>query len=132
MHTRGDLQMVNPPPSPLYISMWKCLLHKTVINLNIIPCARLMERFSHKNSSTIVTMDLIKGECNCGKITVSIPKPNWPSACSLCHCLNCRASSGSLSVFTPRSFRLAIAKPNKRNQLRSQPPHPKRFSPNKR
>ncbi|PMD24105.1 hypothetical protein NA56DRAFT_643385, partial [Hyaloscypha hepaticicola] len=40
--------------------------------------------------------DIIKGACNCGRITVSLPRSSLPSASTLCHCLNCRASSGSL------------------------------------
>ena len=42
--------------------------------------------------------DDVKGHCNCGAITVSIAKDAFPSYCGLCHCLNCRASSGSLYV----------------------------------
>ncbi|WWC67401.1 uncharacterized protein I206_101309 [Kwoniella pini CBS 10737] len=38
--------------------------------------------------------DTITGSCNCGSITVTIPKPE---GVVLCHCINCRKSSGSLT-----------------------------------
>ncbi|KAF2113988.1 Mss4-like protein [Lophiotrema nucula] len=40
--------------------------------------------------------NIIRGSCNCGNVAVSMTKNVFPSSCSLCHCLNCRASSGSL------------------------------------
>ncbi len=43
--------------------------------------------------------EIIHGACNCGRITVSLPRSAFPTASSLCHCLNCRASGGSLSVY---------------------------------
>lgn len=42
---------------------------------------------------------LVYGTCNCGAIKISLPKSSFPSYCGLCHCANCRASSGSLYVF---------------------------------
>jgi hypothetical protein len=44
----------------------------------------------------MATEDTINGACNCGAIKISIPKSSLPTYCGLCHCLNCRASSGSL------------------------------------
>lgn len=44
----------------------------------------------------------IRGACNCGQITVSIAKDLFPNSCSLCHCLNCQISGGSLYVHTPQ------------------------------
>jgi hypothetical protein len=42
--------------------------------------------------------DPVKGACNCGTITISVPKASFPSYCVLCHCINCRTSSCSLYV----------------------------------
>lgn len=51
--------------------------------------------------------EIIKGACNCGRINVSVPRSSFPTFSSLCHCLNCRASSGSLSVLRSKSNYLA-------------------------
>ncbi|KAH7311004.1 Mss4-like protein [Rhexocercosporidium sp. MPI-PUGE-AT-0058] len=40
--------------------------------------------------------ELIKGLCNCGKAGVEFPKAKFPAYSVLCHCLNCRASSGGM------------------------------------
>jgi len=67
--------------------------------------------------------DIIQGACNCGRITVLLPRSSLPKASSLCHCLNCRASSGSLSVslnlkcsepcWKPCSFAVNLPTPTK-------------------
>ncbi|KAH9204046.1 hypothetical protein DL95DRAFT_529410 [Leptodontidium sp. 2 PMI_412] len=43
-------------------------------------------------------MSAIKGACNCGAITVEIAAADFPTVSGFCHCLDCRASSGSLFV----------------------------------
>jgi hypothetical protein len=48
--------------------------------------------------------EIIYGACNCGRITISLPRTSLSNFSSLCHCLNCRASSGSLSVISSHSF----------------------------
>ncbi|KAI9050066.1 hypothetical protein LZ554_006211 [Drepanopeziza brunnea f. sp. 'monogermtubi'] len=48
--------------------------------------------------------DTLQGSCNCGNIVVSLPISSLPSSVTLCHCSECRASSGSLfavNIFTP-------------------------------
>lgn len=40
----------------------------------------------------------LAGRCNCNAIRISVPASSFPTYCALCHCLNCRASSGSLFV----------------------------------
>lgn len=49
----------------------------------------------------------IQGACNCGAIAVTVPKDQWPKSSMVCHCLNCRASGGSLYVWV-FSFGTAI------------------------
>lgn len=39
---------------------------------------------------------VVEGSCNCGSIKVSLPKSAFPTNSVLCHCTNCRKSSGSL------------------------------------
>ncbi|GAA6013197.1 hypothetical protein JCM11491_005211 [Sporobolomyces phaffii] len=38
------------------------------------------------------------GSCNCGAVKIEVPDSAFPKESVLCHCKNCRASSGS--VFT--------------------------------
>ncbi|EKD13085.1 uncharacterized protein L3040_007168 [Drepanopeziza brunnea f. sp. 'multigermtubi'] len=48
--------------------------------------------------------DTLQGSCNCGNIVVSLPISSLPSSVTLCHCSECRASSGSLfavNISTP-------------------------------
>ncbi|KAE9379161.1 hypothetical protein N431DRAFT_397262 [Stipitochalara longipes BDJ] len=58
--------------------------------------------------------DIIQGACNCGRITVSLPRSSLPTASSLCHCLNCRASGGSL-------FAVNLPTPTKDITIEGQP-----------
>jgi len=44
----------------------------------------------------MASSEAVVGSCNCGRITVSVPKTVFPENCSICHCRNCRTSSGSL------------------------------------
>ncbi|CZR54368.1 uncharacterized protein PAC_04252 [Phialocephala subalpina] len=44
----------------------------------------------------MASSNTVSGACNCGKITVKLSESSFPSSVSLCHCLNCRASGGSL------------------------------------
>ncbi|KAH7418244.1 Mss4-like protein [Cadophora sp. MPI-SDFR-AT-0126] len=48
------------------------------------------------SSTTTDSPETIYGACNCGKIIISLPRTSLPSSSTLCHCSNCRASSGSL------------------------------------
>ncbi|KAH7360567.1 Mss4-like protein [Rhexocercosporidium sp. MPI-PUGE-AT-0058] len=48
------------------------------------------------SSTTTDSPETIYGACNCGRIVVSLPRTSLPSSVTLCHCSNCRASSGSL------------------------------------
>ncbi|PQM43842.1 hypothetical protein VE01_10738 [Pseudogymnoascus verrucosus] len=38
----------------------------------------------------------LQGHCNCGGIVVTVRQPKLPVNVSLCHCLDCRASGGTL------------------------------------
>ncbi|GAA5849551.1 hypothetical protein JCM5353_000394 [Sporobolomyces roseus] len=38
----------------------------------------------------------MKGSCNCGAVTIEVPDSAFPKESVLCHCKNCRASSGSV------------------------------------
>ena len=44
--------------------------------------------------------EIVHGACSCGQITVSIPQSAFPKFSALCHCLNCKAASGSLFVYS--------------------------------
>ncbi|GAA5910252.1 GFA family protein [Sporobolomyces salmoneus] len=37
-----------------------------------------------------------RGSCNCGNVTIDVADSAMPKESVLCHCKNCRASSGSL------------------------------------
>lgn len=58
----------------------------------------LGEEMCTNSNITMASANDIHGACNCGAIMVYVARTAWPEACSLCHCLNCRASSGSLYV----------------------------------
>jgi len=47
----------------------------------------------------MTSSDPVKGSWNCGSITVSIKPGSFPTTCTVCHCLNCRASGGTLFVY---------------------------------
>ncbi|GAA5830182.1 hypothetical protein JCM3766R1_002814 [Sporobolomyces carnicolor] len=36
------------------------------------------------------------GQCNCGNVQIDVPESAFPKQSVLCHCKNCRASSGSV------------------------------------
>ncbi|CAL3964809.1 unnamed protein product [Diplocarpon coronariae] len=48
------------------------------------------------STTTLVASEIIYGSCNCGRIVVSLPRSSLPSSVTICHCSNCRKSSGSL------------------------------------
>ncbi|KAG0650019.1 hypothetical protein D0Z07_3896 [Hyphodiscus hymeniophilus] len=58
-------------------------------------------------SQSSTTDDRIHGECNCGAIKISIQTSQFPTRCTMCHCLNCRASSvevtGNTRVWTDKA-----------------------------
>ncbi|KAF8864202.1 hypothetical protein BDZ45DRAFT_797701 [Acephala macrosclerotiorum] len=58
--------------------------------------------------------NIITGACNCGRITVKLPESSFPESVSLCHCLNCRASGGTL-------FAVNIIVPSKDIEVQGQP-----------
>ena len=39
--------------------------------------------------------DPVTGKCNCGAIGISIPRASFPAFSGLCHCNDCKVSSGS-------------------------------------
>ena len=41
---------------------------------------------------------IMEGECNCGAVKITIQQLDQPVKVSLCHCLDCRASGGTLYV----------------------------------
>jgi hypothetical protein len=47
--------------------------------------------------------EIVRGACSCGRITVSISQSALPKFTGICHCLNCKAASGSRFVcsFSP-------------------------------
>ncbi|KZP31080.1 hypothetical protein FIBSPDRAFT_850067 [Athelia psychrophila] len=48
------------------------------------------------SSIVVPSPSTIKGSCNCGAITLSVPSEAFPSHSIICRCTNCRASGGSL------------------------------------
>ncbi|WVR03033.1 hypothetical protein IAU60_000022 [Kwoniella sp. DSM 27419] len=58
--------------------------------------------------------ETITGHCNCGSITVTIPKAD---SMVLCHCTSCRRSGGSLTssnlVTNPKDMKLTGPSPGK-------------------
>ncbi|RDW66943.1 hypothetical protein BP5796_09692 [Coleophoma crateriformis] len=62
-------------------------------------------------------MASVKGACNCGAVQISIPEADFPKESLLCHCLNCKASSGSLAslnlVIPTSSVKIEKGQPKK-------------------
>lgn len=128
------------------IFLWEKRLHyiridrSVLLHIDHIRSRNHPSRVSSRKNATIRVRGKMEGHCNCGVVTVVISPPKDLVKLSICHCLDCRASGGTLYVLLmmqhPRlsanipwpdsqstySFRLRTLLSSKENLCRSIPP----------